>query len=1550
MTTRIKLRRDTAANWTAENPILAAGEPGLETDTGKVKYGDGVTRWNLIEHTGGDTLTDDRAVTVTVGNTAYFAIVNRANNNENGVEASGVAYDSEGNMITLHVSEVYNSNTDVSDDILIISKFDDTGALLWQKQIEQDVDVDQVHDLAVDGNDDIFVAASVDNDEDPDTIVLIKLTSSGSIVWQRDYLGTGGGSIMEVGAMVLSGTDIFVAGDYDPDDTGTFIAFIMKVSAVDGTLAWAKTIPNQFGSRAWGVDVTTQGDPVIVGEFPSPGGPAAVVIRFNGTTGAETWSKVLLGNVPDMGLSGGDIVIDSQNNIFVSVNSGQNIVHDDDNNTFTTIAHVVKLNSLGETQWARRVGPGPCASVATGIDCDDSGNVYLAALTVAQDNPTRENFDFNTSSRNVLAVAKYSTAGAVLWQRYIETDNYEFYHQRNDNIFTNVPISETYSANRGRNMSIGLDGKLAIQVTVRQIDADDYTENNRYYESITFQIDQDGREMTVGSGNEKFAVKESRIPGKTVTLDSELGSGDLTFNDFANDITVTTATLTLADGELAQSVSKSAPYEYVFGNDGTLTIPNDGDIKLTQTQVGWFSVLGPANNNNYYINIRGSCVDPNNGDVYIGGEEEDNYQGVVTRYNSQGQVLWSISLYDNDENYDSGVYAMKIHPTRGSLMVLANYDSDDTMLFEIDPDTAKIVSSAGIRSIGNNDVDSFDFDFLSDGKIAVVGQKFGEYQSYSVTPLPDSGVGIISFLRSDIPGKTINNFGSFYVAGTGITNDRVSIDSVNRYPGLTTTVREGNGAEFTVEVNGAVINTESVMGNIVVTSQAFSTYTAYGYSSVTSPTFGSTTASSLAELYYIDEAPTPYTRLTLTPGIYDGFTVNANGLIANDPVARSFIVVSGGAQMTPEEVSPGVYVYFNRTGDVFNLASQNTQTLAVKVGYSDIPDTPGTYSVLVTNGGTNYLVGHKVKVLGSALGGTTPENDVIITVDGLDGGAISSVSRTGDANVAAAGPYTAVAHANYNVGSGCTATLVLETDGSIGGVYAFDTPGTNYVVGDVLTVAGTQFLGGASPANNFTMTVTDNSGGGVGGVNGTDTPSGTGPTTHWRVQTTSQTPDYSGEGTWTIQESIDGEAFVYVTTAMDDPFASVWTKVLSAGGSDDSESYKAVAVDSSNNIYAVGNMIARNNSAGADLNNTWCAVVSKFNSSGAHQWTKALNPTTYENYGKSVAVRGNTIAVTHTNDDGSTFITKLDATGAIKWQRQTTASDTESSVAIDTNGDIYVVSEANMESQYNDCIKVIRLNTYGEVVWRKILATQVGWDGASLNDYLREGRNLSLDATHLYVSGVTTAYTNNNYNGFLVKLPKSGDQDGVYGSWTVMTDSYDVDKINSTEATAFTPIIGTGNFATWNPDFSSQWWDPSNDDYYHTLTQIHDRDGGAIEFADGTRQTSSAQQIPQKKINNGADHRLSIEDMGKHIYVTNSDTRIAVPYHNDVPLPIGFTVVIINNSGGTISIDGDGYGNIDIKVPGVDTATYWDLDSPGMATLIKVENDLWFMTGNVSVD
>lgn len=52
MPSRIQLRRDTAANWTAANPVLGLAEPGLETDTNLIKYGDGTTAWNSLPYAG----------------------------------------------------------------------------------------------------------------------------------------------------------------------------------------------------------------------------------------------------------------------------------------------------------------------------------------------------------------------------------------------------------------------------------------------------------------------------------------------------------------------------------------------------------------------------------------------------------------------------------------------------------------------------------------------------------------------------------------------------------------------------------------------------------------------------------------------------------------------------------------------------------------------------------------------------------------------------------------------------------------------------------------------------------------------------------------------------------------------------------------------------------------------------------------------------------------------------------------------------------------------------------------------------------------------------------------------------------------------------------------------------------------------------------------------------------------------------------------------------------------------------------------------------------
>ena len=57
MTTRIKLRRDTAANWTENDPVLALGEAGYNTTNNELRVGDGTTAWSGLESIGGNKIT-----------------------------------------------------------------------------------------------------------------------------------------------------------------------------------------------------------------------------------------------------------------------------------------------------------------------------------------------------------------------------------------------------------------------------------------------------------------------------------------------------------------------------------------------------------------------------------------------------------------------------------------------------------------------------------------------------------------------------------------------------------------------------------------------------------------------------------------------------------------------------------------------------------------------------------------------------------------------------------------------------------------------------------------------------------------------------------------------------------------------------------------------------------------------------------------------------------------------------------------------------------------------------------------------------------------------------------------------------------------------------------------------------------------------------------------------------------------------------------------------------------------------------------------------------
>ena len=67
----LQFRRDTAAVWTAANPVLAEGELGYETDTNKFKLGDGTTAWADLTYFSDDDATGGVGYTGSQGPIGY---------------------------------------------------------------------------------------------------------------------------------------------------------------------------------------------------------------------------------------------------------------------------------------------------------------------------------------------------------------------------------------------------------------------------------------------------------------------------------------------------------------------------------------------------------------------------------------------------------------------------------------------------------------------------------------------------------------------------------------------------------------------------------------------------------------------------------------------------------------------------------------------------------------------------------------------------------------------------------------------------------------------------------------------------------------------------------------------------------------------------------------------------------------------------------------------------------------------------------------------------------------------------------------------------------------------------------------------------------------------------------------------------------------------------------------------------------------------------------------------------------------------------------------
>jgi hypothetical protein len=246
-----------------------------------------------------------------------------------------------------------------------------------------------------------------------------------------------------------------------------------------------------------------------------------------------------------------------------------------------------------------------------------------------------------------------------------------------------------------------------------------------------------------------------------------------------------------------------------------------------------------------------------------------------------------------------------------------------------------------------------------------------------------------------------------------------------------------------------------------------------------------------------------------------------------------------------------------------------------------------------------------------------------------------------------------------------------------------------------------------------------------------------------------------------------------------------WTQQLGTASRDrvaldEDEIMDGVTVDSSDNIYVVGQT-----QGGLD-NNTfsgdWDFFLVKYNSSGTKQWTQQLG-TSSKNVGNGVAVdSSNNIYVTGTTGDGldnntsfgsnDIFLVKYSSSGEKQWTQQLgghwytssgnivySGNDAGTGVTVDSSNNIYVTGSTSKvivdgsNTSYGGVDTVlVKYNSSGVKQWAKQL-------GSSGHDY---GQGVTVDSfNNIYVTGKTDGGLDGNTNSgsldvFLVKYNSDG--------------------------------------------------------------------------------------------------------------------------------------------------------------------------------------------------
>ena len=588
-------------------------------------------------------------------------------------------------------------------------------------------------------------------------------------------------------------------------------------------------------------------------------------------------------------------------------------------------------------------------------------------------------------------------------------------------------------------------------------------------------------------GDPEFTVASNGTAGTmTLALGAQTGENRLAFTGDVPEIGAPIVYADIPTGSQVTAVS-STP-------DGNALVPvTTADISPGQTQ---FNVADPTGI------VTGLAADNGSGDAIFVTDVTGNtvtMSGEFTVTLTQAQETYTgVSGTINTASGINGEFNISKSGTAYSIAGIAQggsgYQAGDQILVTGDniggttPANDATITVTGVDGSGSITAATIAGTAL-DGAITYT-QVVSTYQNTGGTNLPNFDVTYSDGSYNTVTLGSPNNSSGWKV-GDRIRVAGTSMDPINGTSG--SALEGGNDLVFKVtEIDGAT-DDEPAAGTVTaveidVTDWSLGTPPAVLRSySLTSLDYTGGSGTGF-ELEVTVEGIEYSTRITNAgSGYTTADTISIPGTIlggispTNDLVLRiNDIGPSGevvgyreeGTDISSAPVAADAGEFIGRSGTV----------LAGSGAVFDVENNGATLTAIVDNGGTGgYHIGQSFLVEGTEIGGTTPANDVTITITGVDGtGVVTNVSAAGTAP-ALANSFTNIAGTNLpNSGAGATFDITRSASNYIT-VQVSNLGGSDYNVGNTITILGTD-LGGATPANDAVVTVTSVNSGAINGV------------------------------------------------------------------------------------------------------------------------------------------------------------------------------------------------------------------------------------------------------------------------------------------------------------------------------------------------------------------------------------------------------------------------------------------------------------------------------------